>query len=167
MLDEPELPENIKNQFITIKRLRDAALILFDKFVEHQNELSSPVISKVLFQSLVSPEEKHQFLSLEETERIVREHSFISPGVYAIGGDTSEKAVKQVKNVMAALMQRIMSNLLRMGADLGLLDVMFDGETNDFRFDVSNKGQKLYERIKTQLENGEDVELDFSEDEKD
>ena len=161
MPDDPEFPEDIGRAFMTIERLRDEALSMFDRYIEHQSAALNPDISR-------SPaEEKQQFLTLEETENIVREYAVAGPGVYAIGGDTSEEAFKQIRVVMAALLQRIMSNVLRVGAGFGLLDVMFDGEANDFRFDVSSKGHKLYERLKAQIENGEEVELDLRADEED
>lgn len=159
MPDEPEFTEDSAQQFMTIERLRDEALNLFDQFIAHQSALPSPKVAGA------TPEEKQQFLTLEETENIVREYAVAGAGMYAVGGDTQEEAFKQIRIVVAALVQRIMSNVLRIGADFGLLDVMFDGEANDFRFDVSNKGHRLYERLKAQIENGEEVELDLRADE--
>jgi hypothetical protein len=162
MPDEPELPEEfegLEQQFMTIERLRDEALILFDLFIARQSAMPSPDVSRA------TAEEKREFLTLEETENIVREYAVIGPGMYAVGGDTQEEAFKQIRVVMGALMQRIMSNVLRIGADYGLVDVMFDSKTNDFRFDVSDKGQRVYERIKDKIEKGEDVDFDIRSDE--
>jgi len=161
MLDETEPPEDIGQRFMTLERLRDEALNMFDRYIEHQSAALNPEISRS------AAEEKQQFLTLEETENIVREYAVAGPGVYAIGGDTSEEAIKQIRVVMGALLQRIMSNVLRVSAGFGLLDVMFDDEENEFRFDVSTKGHKLYERIKTQIDNGEEIELDLNADEED
>ena len=161
MPDEPEFPEGGEQQFMTIERLRDEALILFDQFIARQSAMPSPDVSRA------TTEEKREFLTLEETENIVREYAVIGPGMYAVGGETQEEAFKQIRVVMAALMQRIMSNVLRIGADFGLIDVMFDNSANDFRFDVSDKGHRLYERLKTQIENGEEVDLDLRADEED
>lgn len=161
MNDEPELPEGFDQQFMTIELLRDEALGLFDQFIAHRSGL--PPADAVH----ATPADKKKFLTLEETENIVREHAVIGPGVYAVGGDTREEAVKQIRVVMAALMQRIMSNLLNVGAGMGLLEVMFDGETNDFRFDVSEKGKKVYDRVQDQIDKGTEVDFDLGADEKD
>jgi hypothetical protein len=159
MPDDPELPEGFDQQFMTIELLRDKALDLFDRFIAERSGMPPAGAATATL------EDKQQFLTLEETESIVREYAVIGPGVYAVGGDTQEEAFKKVRIVMGALMQRIMSNVLRAGAGIGLIDVMFDGEANDFRFDVSEKGKKVYDRIQDQVARGEDVDFDLSADE--
>lgn len=143
---------------MTIEALRDYALRMFDGYMAHTSGLASPDAATA------TQEEKQAFLTLEETENILREHAMTGPGVYAVGGETIEEAANKLKTVMVALMQRILSNVLSAGANMGLFDVVFDDETNNFAFGVSEKGHRFYEKIKDQIEAGEEVDLDFDED---
>jgi hypothetical protein len=156
-----ETPDPVDVPIMTIESLRDWALRMFDGYLAHASDTPGPDSVNA------TPEEKQDFLTLEETENILREYAKIGPGVYAVGGETMEEAKETVKAVMAALMQRILSNVLSAGANVGLFDVVFDDETNNFAFGVSEKGQRLYEKIKDKIEAGEeiDLDLDFGEDE--
>lgn len=156
MTDEPEFDGRIA---ATLEMLRDEAISLFDRFVAHRSGMPpAGAVNATL-------EDKQKFLTLAETENIVKEHAVITEDAYAIGGDTPEEAARQIRIVMAALMQRILSNVLNAGAGLELFDVSFDEKRNDFCFQVSEKGKKLNDRIQKQIENGEEVDYDLDADE--
>jgi len=117
----------------TITMLRDYALTLFAKTVAEMNYCIPKEIS----------EEQHVFLSLDETEAIVKEHSALNGnGFYAIGGETEEEFNNQMRKMFKALMTRIESNVVQLGVKLGYLECAFDGEANDFTFSVTEKGRE-------------------------
>lgn len=153
-----ETPDSVDVPIMTIEALRDCALRMFDGYLAHCSGTPGPDAANATL------EEKQEFLTLAETENILRDYAKIGPGVYAVGGSTMEEATEKVKDVMAALMQRILSNVLSAGANVGLFDVVFDDTANNFAFGVSEKGQRLYEKIKDKIEAGEEVDIDFDED---
>jgi hypothetical protein len=159
MNDEPEFDGPNHKRVATLEMMRDEAISMFDRFVAQRSGM--PPANAVN----ATMEDKQKFLTLAETENIVKEHAVITEDAYAIGGDTPDAAVKQVRIVMAALMHRILSNVLNTAAGLGLFDVSFDEKTNDFRFHVSEKGKKLNDRIQNQIDNGEEIDFDLDEDE--
>lgn len=151
MSDAAEQPEQ---QFMSIEKLRDEALELFDQFITQTGFFKA----NIGVASLASMEEKDQFLTLAETEAVVRDHAVIGPGVYAVGGETKEAAMAQIRELLAALVQRVMSNVLRCAAGMGLVDVAFDDAQNDFMFAVSEKGKKACDRAKNQIETSGDFD---------
>ena len=117
----------------TIAMVRNYALTLFAKNVAAMNHCTPKEIS----------EEQHAFLSLDETEAIVKEHSALNGnGFYAIGGETEEEFNSQMRKMFEALMTRIESNVAQLGVKLGYLDCAFDEEANDFTFSVTEKGRE-------------------------
>lgn len=92
---------------------------------------------------------QHQHLSLQETENIVREHSeFFEDGTYAIGGDSADEANAKINEMLSALMDRVMSNVLSAGVKNGLIDCNYDADADDFLFTVTDKGQEVVKEIR-------------------
>lgn len=88
-------------------------------------------------------------LSLQETENIVREHSNVIEGdVYAIGGDTEEEAHAKVNELLASLMDRVMSNVLAAGVKQDLLDCDYNVDKDDFEFTLTGKGKQVVEDLR-------------------
>lgn len=130
---------------MSIEQLRDQALYLFNRYVAYRlKEKKPPKVSAKML------ERQRDFLSVDETESIVRELSAdvgAPEGMYAIGGETPEKARKQMNKLLEALMSRIMSNVTNSAVNLGLLDCCFDASENAFDFDVTPLGKKLIDTV--------------------
>jgi len=129
----------------TVEMLRDHALMLFAKAVARMNNMSEE-------NTLPIDDMQRNFLSADETESIIKEHSHSIPGspkgVYAVGGETREEFETQMKKLMVALMTRIEANVAQYGVKMGYLDCSFDNDANDFVFSVSKKGKTVIdERI--------------------
>lgn len=128
----------------TIEALREQALILFAKVISRMNNVpedDEPTIDDA----------QRRFLSVDETEAIIKEHSVAGgpQGVYAIGGSTREEFEAQMRKVFQALMVRIQANVTQHGVSKGYLDCAFDDTANDFTFSVSEKGRAVvHERFK-------------------
>lgn len=84
-----------------------------------------------------------RYLSLQETEAIVREHSCVVDEAYAIGGDTEEEAKQKINELLAALMDRVMSNVLQESVRQDWLDCRYDDDKDDFTFSVTDKGRQI------------------------
>jgi hypothetical protein len=88
-----------------------------------------------------------QYLSLSETENIIKEHSTEVEGpkgsCYAVGGDSPEEANEKVSHLMAALIERVRSNVIAASVKRGWVDCAFDPESNDFVFSVTEKGRAV------------------------
>lgn len=129
----------------SVEAIREAALIMYGRFIAHMYG--------------AEPDEEQSkrctaYLSLQETENIVREHSHVSDdGVYAIGGDSPEEAKAKINDLMAALMDRVMSNVIAAGVKEDLLDCTYDSNINDFSFAVTEKGKTIAERLKKERDN--------------
>lgn len=136
--DNDEHIEYTSVQCGTLDALRDHALYLFGKHVAKLTKLPIPLMI----------EEQRQFLSIDETEEIVREHSVPNgpPGMYAVGGNSKEEYETQIRKLFMALLTRIEANVARVGVKLGYLDCAFDNEKNDFVFTVSKLGEQLVDR---------------------
>lgn len=94
-------------------------------------------------------EHRRQFLSVEETALIVKEHAaMVDDEFYGIGGDTPEEAMQNANKLVSALVDRIMSNVIHYGANAGLIEVGFDSEHDKFCFAVSNKGHAIIDDYK-------------------
>lgn len=118
-------------EFSSLEAVRRAALITYGRFVAHLNNLTPDD---------KDAETKTQYLTLQETEHIVKEHAHIFENEYAIGGDTPEEAENNIRELMAALLDRVMSNVLQAGVKNGLLDCSFDADTADFVFSPTDAG---------------------------
>jgi hypothetical protein len=120
----------------TIEMMRDHALMLFAKVVARINNMPED-------SSLPIDDAQRNFLSVAETEAIIKEHSIAGgpEGVYAIGGETREEYEAQMRKVFQALMVRIEANVAQYGVKKGYLDCAFDNTANDFVFSVSEKGK--------------------------
>lgn len=121
-------------QLSTIPAVRDAALIMYGRFISRLNDL--PIDDE-------NAKKCGKYLSLKETEAIVREHSCVVDETYAIGGDTEEEAKQKINELLAALMDRVMSNVLQEGVRQDWLDCEYDEEKNDFKFSVTDKGKQI------------------------
>jgi hypothetical protein len=67
-------------------------------------------------------EEKRHFLSIQETEGIVRSFCADDNGeMMAVGGNSKAEAMKQIRSMMEALIQRIMSNIVAEGVRRDLI----------------------------------------------
>lgn len=143
MFDEDYNDTDARYELSTIPAVRDAALIMYGRFIAHINS-TSPDDEEA--------KQKHEYLSLDETENIIREYGFVADGAYAIGGDTKEEAKQKINELLAALMDRVMSNVLREGVRMDLLDCNYDVETNDFSFSVTDKGKQKVDEIRKHRE---------------
>ena len=127
----------------TIPAVRDAALIMYGRFISKINNM--PVDDD-------AAKTRQQYLTLEETENIIREYGCVVDDAYAIGGDTKDEAKKKINELLAALMDRVMSNVLREGVRSELLDCAYDTDTDDFSFSVTDKGKQKVEEIRNNRE---------------
>jgi len=128
----------------TIEMMREQALTLFAKVVAHINDMPED-------STLPIDDTQRRFLSVDETETIIKEHSIPGgpEGFYAIGGETREEYETQMRKVFQALMMRIKANVTQYGVKKGYLDCAFDSDSNDFVFSVSEQGRAaVYERFK-------------------
>lgn len=123
----------------TIPAVREAALIMYGRFISRLNNV--PIDDE-------AAKQRHQYLTLQEAENIVREHSYVSDDGYAIGGDTKEEAKKKINELLAALLDRIMSNVLQEGVRQNLLDCQYDVDCNDFTFSVTEEGKQKVDEIR-------------------
>jgi hypothetical protein len=134
LFDENEYSDtDARFQLSTIPAVRDAALILYGRFISRLND--KPIDDE-------HAKKSEQYLSLQETEAIVREHSYVVDDSYAIGGDTQEEAKEKINELLAALLDRVMSNVLQEGVRQEWLDCQYDVEKNDFAFSVTEKGKQ-------------------------
>jgi hypothetical protein len=122
----------------TIEMMRDHALMLFAKVVARINNMPDDF-------SLPIDDAQRHFLSVAETEAIIKEHSIPGgpEGMYAIGGETREEYEAQMRKVFQALMVRIEANVAQYGVKKGYLDCAFDNDANNFVFSVSEKGHAV------------------------
>jgi hypothetical protein len=125
-----------QHKVCTIDGLRSLALIIFGRYlckrenIPPNDELSTRVGSN--------------FLSIQETENILREKSQHADSEFiGIGGDTAEEANEELREVLLALCQRILSNVLAKGVSEELLNCHFNGDRNDFEFELTEKGYQI------------------------
>lgn len=135
-LDENDF-EADSPKLVTLEQLRDIAIKVFDDFMHEQNG-TNPAASEASF------EEKCEFLSIAETEAIVKDFSSADVGdMFAVGAPTRAEAVAKMRELVGALVNRVMSNVIALGVKQELIDVAFDDEHNNFAFAVSPKGHAL------------------------
>lgn len=133
----------------TIEDLRDSALNMFDRYMADRLKVKTPKLTEKL------KEHRRKFLTISETESIVREfHQKTMPdgtclpeGMYTIHATSLEELRQKVNEVIAALMMRIMSNVVNEGVNLGLLECAFDSEHDAFAFSVSDRGEKIIKKL--------------------
>lgn len=137
-----EFPEQINPAHVmSLESLRDKALVLFGEFIEQASGGINPQAN------VATLEEKAQFLTIDETEQIVREHSAADNGeMMAVGGNTPQAAAEKITQLMRALLARIMSNVIALGVKEGYVDSCFDDENDAFAFSVSAAGMELIKR---------------------
>ena len=125
----------------SIDDLRDHVLIMFAGFIAKlQNEEPA--------ESECSLNYQRQFLEIWEVEQIVREMSDVkSDGAYGIGANSFEEYKTKMLGLFRALGARVISNIMRVGVQRGLLDAEFDFEKNDFNFSITEKGMELVDAI--------------------
>ncbi len=131
--------ENPGAPVLPMEFLRDSAIKLFDRYIAEQSGIV-PGLDSASF------EEKCEFLSLQETETIVRDFSAADNGaMFAVGGESKKAAMAQLHNLMEALFTRIMSNVISAGVSQDLIDVAFDSDNDSFAFSVTDKGRQFVE----------------------
>lgn len=121
----------------SIEDLRDHVLIMFAGFIAKlQNEEPAESECSLAYQ--------RQFLELWEVEQIVRELSDVQvDGAYGIGANSFEEYKTKMLRVFRALGARVISNVMRVGVQRGLLDAEYDFEKNDFNFSITEKGMEI------------------------
>jgi len=130
----------------TIDAVRDAALIMYGRFISRMSD--APLDDD-------AAKQKHEYLTLKETENIIKEYGCVVAGSYAIGGDTKDEAKKKINELLAALLDRVMSNVLRVGVREELLDCTYDTDTDDFTFSVTDKGKQKVEELRKERESAD------------
>jgi hypothetical protein len=119
-------------------KIREMALILFARVLQD---------GKPTIMSDENAARGTQYLSLSETESIIKEHSTKVDGpegsCYAIGGDSPEEANEKISDLMLALIERVRSNVIAASVKRGWVDCAFDAERNDFVFSVTEKGREV------------------------
>jgi hypothetical protein len=120
----------------SIEVVRDQALDCFNYCVAAQVGLARPEVT-----------EKHRtYLSVDETEAIIKDHATVLEHGYCIGGGSTEELHEKMEKLFAAFMERIRSNIMHEGVRLGYLDAIFDSEKNAFDFIVTEKGAQYSEQ---------------------
>lgn len=131
-------PESLMGM-TSLEDMRQQALHLFGMFVARTG-------GKTLLQLV--PQDAGKFLSIEEVENIIKEHSVPVGDGFAVGGNTKEEALNKMRELFAALMNRVMSNVLHSGVERGWLDFTFNTEANDFEFTVTEEGKRAHAEFK-------------------
>lgn len=140
--DDIDFPDSSHPKVIPMEVLRNQAIVLFGRFLAMQNNAEPETYADLT-------EEKCEFLSLQETETIVRSFSAMDNGeIMAVGGNSKQEAIAQIRQLMAALIERVLSNVIAAGVKQDLIDTWFDETRNSFDFEVSEKGKQLLEQHK-------------------
>lgn len=130
---------------VTIEKLRDDALEMFDHYLAHRLSVKVPKATPEII------EIRRKFLSVAEAENIVKEFNCdedLPEGMCMIGARSVDELRYKMNMLLNALMCRIMSNVVNEGVNLGLIDCAFDDEVDAFAFTPSDKGEKLLKQIK-------------------
>lgn len=135
--DDIDFPGSDHPKVIPMEVLRNQAIVLFGRFLAMQSDTDPETYADLT-------EEKCKFLSLQETETIVRSFSAMDNGeMMAVGGNSKKEAVEQIKQLMAALVERVLSNVIAEGVRQDLIDSYFDATRNSFDFEVSETGKQM------------------------
>lgn len=128
---------------ISIEAMRDNALMLFGRLMAQTTGLKSDYVAEDVSDA------QREFLSIAETENIIRSFSAHDNGeMMAVGGNSRQEARTQVRKLMEALVTRIMSNVTAEASRRDLIDVAFDSEADAFAFNVNDNGKSLIETYK-------------------
>lgn len=122
--------------FTSAENLRDKALFLFGRFLER---ISGREISREITPTI------QQYLPVEDVALILRDHAEIVPEGFILGGKSREELDGALRKLMEDLMTRILSNVLAKGVNDGFLECVVDGEQDDFKFLVTEKGMQICE----------------------
>jgi hypothetical protein len=134
-------------QLSSIDAVREAALIMYGRFAAAISGFD---------RDDNKAKQQYCYLSKEETENIVQKHAVIDDHFYAIGGDTEQKAVQKIDDMMTELCDAIMGNVISAGVKQEYFEQAFDPHRNDFVFSTTEKGDALVERLRNEAE-GADV----------
>lgn len=130
---------------MTLENLRDGALCMFDRYMCYRLKTKPREITEENIDC------SRRFLTLEETESIIKEFSCheegMPDGMYAIGARSVEELMHKTRELLHALMSRIMSNVAHEGVNQGLLECAFDSEGGHFSFTPSKEGEKVIARL--------------------
>lgn len=131
---------------MTLENLRDGALCMFERYLCYKLKTKPQEITEE------NIDYSRRFLSLEETENIIKEFSHqeegMPEGMYAIGARSVEELMHKTRELLHALMSRIMSNVAHEGVNQGLLECAFDSSGGNFEFTPSKDGKKLLDRLR-------------------
>jgi hypothetical protein len=131
--DEPDNDETPSLGAMSFKNLQQEALQLFGRVVKKVSGANIPD---------APPVNAEKYLTMAEIEGIIKEHGEEMSGGFIVGGDTEEEARQKIGRLMEALMERILSNLMAEGVKAGHLDCAFDSESNEFEFQITEKGRQ-------------------------
>jgi hypothetical protein len=134
-------------QLSSIDAVREAALIMYGRFAAAISGFD---------RDDNKAKQQHCYLSKEETENIVQKHAVIDEHFYAIGGDTEQKAVQTIDDMMTELCDAIMGNVVSAGVKQEYFEQAFDAHRNDFVFSITQKGAALAAQLRDEAD-GENV----------
>lgn len=136
---EPDDDDNDGTRRIcgSMQDLRDHVLMIFAGFIAKvSGEAPAPEECSLEYQ--------RQFLELWEVEEIIRELSDVQmDGAYGIGANSFEEYQTKMMKLFRTLGARIISNIMRVGVQRGLLDAEYDFEADEFKFSITEKGMSL------------------------
>jgi hypothetical protein len=129
-----DTPKNIFAD--SIEDVRDQALECFNYCLCSEMQLPRPKLT-----------EKHRsYLSVDETEAIIKDHAVNLGHGYCIGGGSKEELQEKMETLFNAFTARIKSNIMHEGVKLGYLEPIFDPDKNEFDFEVTEKGEAYNEQ---------------------
>ena len=136
------------NKMFSIESLRLAAVISFIKF---SKERAPEVFAKDSPETLPEDiEALQELLPIADVERIVREHVATEATsddnetvVMAIELSSPEEMEEKMREIIAELVTRLISNIFALGAQKNILDVCFDSDDDSFAFTLTEKGKKM------------------------
>lgn len=131
--DEQDDDETPNLGAMSFKTLQQEALQLFGRVVKKVSGANIPD---------APPADAEKYLTLGEIEGIIKDHGQEVSEGFIVGGDTEEEARQNIGRLMEALMERILSNLMAAGVKDGHLDCAFDSESNEFEFQITEKGRQ-------------------------
>jgi hypothetical protein len=127
--ERPDCQHHIMN---SVEGLRDEVLRLFGAFLSRV--MDDPDAEQIV-------EHHKQFLEVWEVEGILKELSDVKEdGLYGIGANSLAEYQEKMGNLFRALATRIVSNIMQLGVQGGLLDSEYDFEKGSFDFSVTEKG---------------------------
>lgn len=145
--DEAEdfFAKNVPVGASSLEDLRDTALNLFDDYLAQRLNAKRTNLPEDTI------EYRRQFLSLDEAEQIVKEFSAAKAGtpegVYCVRAKSVEELQQHMKELLHALMSRVMSNLVHKGVNMGFIDCSYDDEVGAFAFAPSELGIKKLDEL--------------------